>query len=177
MNSPLLPEKKLKSSRLLSITVLSIYMLISGLSGFLLLGLFLPPYSPFKIVSMIFCLASVICAIMLFFRPVPGRKLTIIYFSCSIIYSCLYFSPLFHEQRIKVQETRYEKKIARYRSKHKNNKIPDEKYYSRDAIEKEKSKPFNFPKMLLAIFLPVAIVFYLCNPSIKEKFNTSTGGA
>jgi hypothetical protein len=175
----------MKKKRLTGITILSIYMFAwSPISIFLIIDA-LDTFSQIKIIA--FALCSIICGIALFRLANWGRKLTVIYFICSIIYGCLYFSPVLYKQRIQDYEKIYKRRTSEKKLKHRfDNEISKKEYLTSQLewLEERKKKKFNLPRMLLTMIWPGILILSLCNPRIKEQFeeistvntNTSAGG-
>jgi len=161
----------MEKKRSVGVTVLSIFLVIGGLITFV------PNDATafVKIINIFGGIASIICAVALF-RLLPwGRKATIMFIVGGIVYSFIYHSPIFLNQRIYQLEKRYESIVndehpVSYSMNEK--KVTKEEYlaYQRRKIEREINNKFNYPYMILALLCQGLILLFLFRKNIKQQF-------
>ena len=120
---------------------------------------------------------SIICGVALFRLLPRGRNVTIIYFFCASIFGCLYFSPIFHQQRIREYENRYKIRASEDYLKYRfDNETSKKEYLARQwkRVEEEKKASFNLQLIIGIIIFYSIIILYLFRSKVKEQFKTST---
>jgi hypothetical protein len=164
-------NKKMKKKRSIGIIILSVYLLLAGIISFI------PHSEPIftKGIAIILGLVSIICAIALFFLLPWGRKTTIFLMVISILYSFIYYSPIYHEQRTQHFESDYQRILNDERNVSysiNDNEVTKEEFlvYKRQKIEKYNDKGFDIPMLIYSLALEGLILLFLFKKSIKQQF-------
>ena len=120
---------------------------------------------------------SAVCGIGIVKRLKWANYATIIVFGTTIIYQCLWCSPVFHKERIAMAEAKYKRRTEntfgdKFQVNLNGPLVSKSEYVAIESekVQKVKETKYLFGWMVIKSILPLLIILYLSRRKIKEEF-------
>ena len=168
----------MKKKRSVGITLLAIYLLVSGLPG-LLIGGVVPATPWVKGSTLIFALAAIVCGLGLLGLRAWAYKTTVGFLVMSILWAIAYNSPLFLQDRLRANEEFCQRVRASVKSE--TGYILNEKRVTREEFlryqemkqDRMRQSGCQWPIMLMSIIIGGGLLYYMCRSTVIEQFKST----